>query len=70
MRTGKSIGFLVVVASLGFATQPAYANSKDKTKRVEASTGCTESCKPAIRSMSESTPMRKTDCPKIRRILM
>jgi hypothetical protein len=70
MRMGKVITFGMVAASLSLFAQPAFANNKDKTKRAETPAGCTESCKPAVRSMSESTPQRKSDCPRTRRILM
>jgi hypothetical protein len=71
MRMGKfAFTALLAVAALGLASQPAHANAKDRAKRADTPTGCTETCRPVIRSMSETTPARKTDCPKVRRILM
>jgi hypothetical protein len=71
MRVRKFISFAVAAATLSVVAQPAFANNKDRTKRAEsASSGCNETCRPAVRSMSESTPMRKNDCTKVRRILM
>lgn len=71
MRTGKFIAFTMVAATLSVVAQPAFANNKDRARRGEsASSGCSDACRPAVRSMSESTPMRKNDCTKVRRILM
>jgi hypothetical protein len=71
MKLGKS-GYRIALgaAILGIAAQPALASNKDKPKRSEQAAACNECCKPAVRSMSESTPVRKGDCPKTRRILM
>jgi hypothetical protein len=70
MRLGKFITFGIAVSMLGLAAQPASAQVKDRNKRPDAQTEATDACKPAIRSMSESTPQRKNDCQKARRILM
>jgi hypothetical protein len=64
-------GYIIIGAMmLGIAAQPAFANNKEKVKRPEVQAPCTECCKPAVRSMSETTPTRKNECAKIRRILM
>ncbi len=68
MRTLTAWG-LIAVATMVVA-QPAFANNKDRTKRTDAQTDCAEARKQGVRSMSESTPQRKNDCPKTRRILM
>jgi hypothetical protein len=68
MKFGTRSSIALVI--LGLSAQPALANNKDRAKRTDANTPCAECCKPSVRSMSESTPMRKGDCPKARRILM
>jgi hypothetical protein len=70
MELGKFLKTGLAVAALSVVAQPAYANNKDRSKRAEPAAGCTDTCKPIIRSMSESTPQRKSDCPRTRRILM
>ncbi len=71
VRMGKFLSIAVAAGAMVAAAQPAYANSKDRGKRSDTlAAGCTDACKPGIRSMSESTPSRKTDCPRTRRILM
>ena len=70
MRTGKNIAWGVIAAAAMIVAQPAFANNKERSKRSETQSEINESCKTAVRSMSESTPQRKTDCPKTRRILM
>lgn len=70
MKRGRYPAIGLLLASACLFAQPAFANNKDRTKRADAPAGCTESCKPAIRPMSESTPVRKNDCPRTRRILM
>jgi hypothetical protein len=70
MGLGKILKFVLVAITLGVVAQPAFANNKDRTKRTEAAPACTDACKPVVRSMSESTPQRKNDCPRTRRILM
>jgi hypothetical protein len=70
MKLGNFLKLAIVAATLSVVAQPAFANNKDRTKRNETAQGCNEGCKPAVRSMSESTPQRKQDCPKTRRILM
>jgi uncharacterized membrane protein YebE (DUF533 family) len=70
MGIGKILKFGLVAATLGVVAQPAYANNKDRAKRADPAPACTDACKPAIRSMSETTPQRKSDCPRTRRILM
>jgi hypothetical protein len=67
---GNFLKLGLVAATLGVVAQPAYANNKDRAKRAEPAAGCSDVCKPIIRSMSESTPQRKSDCPRTRRILM
>jgi hypothetical protein len=66
----KAFKLVVAAALLGVAASPALANNKDRNKRTDANTPCAECCKPSVRPMSESTPARKNDCPKTRRILM
>jgi hypothetical protein len=71
MRIGKSttrMGLALIM--LGIVSQPAFANNKEKAKRAEPVTACNDCCRPAVRSMSESTPVRKGECAKVRRILM
>jgi hypothetical protein len=70
MRMGKSTAWALIAAATIIVAQPAFANNKDRNKRIETGAEVSESCKAAIRSMSESTPQRKSDCPKTRRILM
>ena len=70
MRLGKFVTFGVAAAVLGLAAYPASAQVKDRNKRPDAQTDGSDACKAAIRSMSESTPQRKNDCQKTRRILM
>ena len=70
MRMGKSTAWALIAAATMIVAQPAFANNKDRNKRSDAATEASEACKTAVRSMSESTPQRKSDCPKTRRILM
>jgi hypothetical protein len=70
MRMGKTTAWCLLAAATMVVAQPAFANNKDRTKRADAQTECSEARKTAVRSMSESTPQRKSDCPKTRRILM
>jgi hypothetical protein len=70
MELGKILKIIAVAATLGLFAQPAFATNKDRSKRAEPAPACTDAGKPASRSMSESTPQRKTDCPRTRRILM
>lgn len=70
MRSGKNIAWGIIAAAAMVVAQPAFANNKERGKRTEAQSEINESCKTAVRSMSESTPQRKNDCPKTRRILM
>ena len=70
MTTGKfTFCGLIAVAAM-IVAQPVLANNKERIKRVDATAEASENCKSAVRSMSESTPQRKSVCPKIRRILM
>jgi hypothetical protein len=72
MRLGIGLKIGLMAATLCIAAQPAAANNKDKSKRAEpaASNNTPDACKPAVRSMSESTPVRRSDCARTRRILM
>ena len=71
MRMGKScVRATLAMMLLVAAAVPALADNKDRNKRSDTNAPCTECCKPSVRSMSESTPLRKGDCPKARRILM
>jgi hypothetical protein len=70
MRLGKYITFAAATAVLAVAAQPVAAQNKDRNKRPDAQAEPADACKPAVRSMSESTPQRKNDCQKTRRILM
>ena len=70
MRMGKSSVWALIAAATMVVAQPAFANNKDRSKRADAAAEASEACKTAVRSMSESTPQRKSDCPKTRRILM
>lgn len=69
MRLGKFSAFGAIAAMASMAAAPAYADNKDKAKRTETPASG-EACKPAVKPMSESTPVRKNDCQKTRRILM
>ena len=69
MKMGKFTAWAMITAATILAAQPALAN-KDRSKRSETVAENSETCKIAIRSMSEPTPQRKSDCPKTRRILM
>ena len=69
MKMGKFAAWAMIAAATIVVAQPALAN-KDRSKRSEAVAEISETCKTAIRSMSEPTPQRKSDCPKTRRILM
>jgi hypothetical protein len=68
MTAKTQVRFAWALIAMALAAQPAMANTKDRTKRDAAS--CTDCCKPVVRSMSETTPTRKSECPKARRILM
>jgi hypothetical protein len=68
VRDYAKIGLLA--AMLGTAATPAVANNKEKQKRTEPAAVQPENCKPAVRPMSESTPARKNECVRTRRILM
>jgi hypothetical protein len=70
MRMGKSTAWGLIVAATLIVAQPALASNKERNKRADAATEASDACKTAVRSMSESTPQRKSDCPKTRRILM
>ncbi len=70
MRAGSFIAFHAALGLIALAAQPASAQNKERNKRPDVQSEVTDACKPAIRSMSESTPQRKTDCQKARRILM
>ena len=70
MRMGKTTAWAFIAAATMIVAQPAFASNKDRNKRGDTATDASEACKTAVRSMSESTPQRKTDCPKTRRILM
>ncbi len=70
MRMGKATAWALIAAATMIVAQPVFANNKDRSKRADVATEASEACKVAIRSMSESTPQRKNDCPKTRRILM
>jgi hypothetical protein len=70
MRSRKILKFAAITATFTIVAQTAFANNKDRTKRAETAPVCTDAGKKVIRSMSESTPQRKTDCPRTRRILM
>jgi hypothetical protein len=60
----------IVGMTLALVAQPAIANNKDKTKRAEPQPSCTDCCRPVVKPMSETTPARKNECVKVRRILM
>ena len=70
MRMGKFTAWALIAGATMVVAQPAFASSKDRNKRADAAAEIGETCKTAVRSMSESTPQRKSDCPKTRRILM
>ena len=70
MRIGKFVVLWSLAVMTLVVAHPAFANNKDRTKRTDAQTECNEPRKSTVRSMSESTPQRKNDCPKTRRILM
>jgi hypothetical protein len=70
MRTGKNTAWALIAIATMIVAQPAFANNKERSKRTDVQTENNDSCKTAVRSMSESTPQRKNDCPKTRRILM
>ena len=70
MRAGKFTTWGLLTAATFIVAQPAFASNKDRNKRADAAAEAGESCRTAVRSMSESTPQRKNDCPKTRRILM
>jgi hypothetical protein len=71
MRMGKIFFLGLVATSLAVVIHhPASASNKDRTKRAEPQSSCSDSCKPVVRSMFESRPIRKNDCPRARRILM
>ena len=70
MRMGKSTAWALIAAATMIVAQPAFASNKERNKRADVAAEVGEACKTAVRSMSESTPQRKSDCPKIRRILM
>ena len=70
MRMWNSTAWALIATATMVVAQPAFANNKDRNKRSDAATEAIEACKTAVRSMSESTPQRKNDCPKTRRILM
>jgi hypothetical protein len=70
MRLGILTKTGLAAATLSLLAQPVMADNRDRSKRTESATPANEACKPAVRSMSESTPSRRNDCPKVRRILM
>jgi hypothetical protein len=70
MRMGKITAWSMIAAATMIIAQPAFANNKDRIKRTDAQSECSDGRKTPVRSMSESTPQRKSDCPKARRILM
>jgi hypothetical protein len=70
MRMKKITALGLIAAATMIVAQPAFANNKERTKRTDAQSECAEARKQGVRSMSESTPQRKNDCPKTRRILM
>ena len=70
MRMGKTAAWALIAAATMIVAQPAFASNKERNKRSDAAPEASEACKSAVRSMSESTPQRKNDCPKTRRILM
>jgi hypothetical protein len=70
MRMGKFTAWSMIAAASVIVAQPAFANNKERSKRADAAVEASENCKTAVRSMSESTPQRKSECQKTRRILM
>jgi hypothetical protein len=70
MRMGTATAWGMLTVATMIVAQPAFANNKERNKRTDAQTECSEARKSGVRSMSESTPQRKNECPKVRRILM
>jgi hypothetical protein len=70
MKMGKTTVWWMIAAATMILAQPAFANNKDRAKRTDAQAECSDGRKTPVRSMSESTPQRKSECPKARRILM
>lgn len=60
----------IAIAIMALVAQPVAAQNKERNKRPDTQSEGSDVCKNAVRSMSESTPQRKSDCQKLRRILM
>jgi hypothetical protein len=70
MKMTRSI-FYPLMALCISATLPAVAMAgKESRKPVDPVTGTTAQCKQSVRPMTESVPLRRGECVKVRRILM
>ncbi len=70
MKIARSIFYPAVILCMSAALPAVAIAGKDSRKPQEATANTNATCKQSVRAMSESTPVRKGECAKVRRILM
>jgi hypothetical protein len=63
----KALAWLCLAATL---PSVAIADTKENRKLPESSNSNGVQCRQGVRPMTESVPLRRGECPKLRRILM
>ncbi len=70
MKIAKTIFYPLTALCLSAAIPAVAMANKDSRKTAEPTTSTAAQCKQAVRPMSESVPLRRGECAKVRRILM
>jgi hypothetical protein len=69
MKLVRSLFYPVAIIGLSLTLPAAVSAGKDSRKPEPAASN-TSNCKQSVRPAGESGPLRRGECPKVRRILM
>jgi hypothetical protein len=69
MKLVRSLFYPVAIIGLSLTLPVAVSAGKD-SRKPETAASSASNCKQAVRATGETAPLRRGECPKVRRILM